>query len=247
MTEFGEFSARSPGDPGTYATYIENDPFRRGLHYPAVMAELGDLTDKRVVDLGTGDGQLPRLLAAQAGASVVGFDHNPQMIGEATAHPDTARLAVKFIVATPQSFTDDGSFDAATSVMVLNYATGPDDLAGFFRCAHPLLRDGGKFVSIVLRPAFRAYDVDFIIRRFFKLDGNQVRMEFCEGGSRRMGGVTHQYAAEAFEHAARAGGLASTEWRDLFAAPQALQQMGEGFWQPCHIHQPYTMLIARKR
>jgi SAM-dependent methyltransferase len=81
MTDFGRFSAASAGSPEEYETYIQRDPYRMGLHYPAVMEQVGDLR-KRILDVGTGDGLFPRLLA-KLGASVVGYDHNPEMIRSA--------------------------------------------------------------------------------------------------------------------------------------------------------------------
>jgi len=55
MTDFGQIK--------NYAGYIKEDPFRRGLHFPAVEQILGDLSKKRILDIGCGDGLFPRLLA----------------------------------------------------------------------------------------------------------------------------------------------------------------------------------------
>src|SRR5215831_2228676 len=86
--------------------YVREDPFRIGAHFPAVTAEIGDLDNKRILDMGTGDGQLPRLLATN-GAAAVGYDHNPRMIRQALAHADNRHLDVKFVEATPRGFHDD--------------------------------------------------------------------------------------------------------------------------------------------
>jgi 2-polyprenyl-3-methyl-5-hydroxy-6-metoxy-1,4-benzoquinol methylase len=250
VTDFGAFSDKSTGSTDVYKAYIEKDPHRRGLHYPAVISELGALRNKRILDIGTGDAQLPRLLAS-SGASVVGYDHNPNMIRQGLEHPDTGALGIKLVEAKPQTFHDSGQFDAVTSVMVLNYATDLDDLTAFFRCAHRHLIAGGRFISIVLNPHFAAFAADFFIRRFTKLDkGNLVRVEFLNEMSHRVEqkAEAHQYTAREFEHAAVEGGTVPERepWKRLRADPQALAAKGEHFWHPCHQHEPFVMFLARK-
>jgi len=247
MSDFGTFSDRSTGSPGGYRSYIERDPYRRGLHYPAVMAEIGDLAGKRIVDVGTGDGQLPRLLA-QEGATVLGYDHNPRMIEEALGHADNQTLAVEFAEARAQNFVHERRFDAATSVMVLNYARDVDDLAAFFLSTRQHLVAGSRFVSIVLNPAFEAFGADFIVRRFSRLAGNAVRIEFLDESSceLKQQALAHQFRPGEFERAAVAGGMRPEGWKKLFASPHALTVKGERFWRACHQHQPYAMFIASK-
>ena len=239
MTDFGQIK--------NYAGYIKEDPFRRGLHFPAVEEALGDLNKRHILDVGCGDGLFPRLLA-ERGASVVGYDRAPEKIAEARAHEDARRLDVKFVVATPYTFSHDGMFDAATSVMVIQYAASLEELAAFFRSASRHLVSGGRFVSIVLNPAFSAFETDFFIRRFAKLHGNKLRSEFLDRASGRveMTVETHQYTNEEYEHAAVDGGMKPEAWKKLFATPDAVEQMGASFWQPCHEHQPFVLFVARK-
>jgi toxoflavin synthase len=239
VTDFGQMK--------NYANYIKGDPFRRGLHFPAVEEVLGDLNNKRILDIGCGDGLFPRLLA-ERGASVVGYDKAPEKITEAQAHEDARQLDATFVVATPYTFLHDGTFDAATSVMVLQFATSPEELAAFFRSVARHLGSGGRFISVVLNPLFSAFGQDFVVRRFTKLDRNKVRSEFLDRTSGRveMAVEAHQYTREQYERAAVAGGMRPEAWKKLFATPDAVQQMGASFWQPCHEHQPFALFVAQK-
>jgi 2-polyprenyl-3-methyl-5-hydroxy-6-metoxy-1,4-benzoquinol methylase len=239
MTDFGQLK--------NYASYVNADPFRRALHFPAVEAALGDVKGKRILDVGCGDGLFPRLLA-QGGASVVGYDMAAAKIADAQAHADAARLDVAYVAATPHTFSHDGAFDAATSVMVLHYATSPEELAAFFRSASRHLKPGGRFISIVISPSFAAFGQDFVVRRFTRLDGNKVLTEFLNPSSGRveMAAEIYQYSRDEYEKAARSGGMKPEEWRQVFATPDAVEHLGAAFWQPCNEHQPFAVFVTRK-
>ena len=239
MTDFDQMT--------NYANYVKDDPFRRGLHFPAVEEALGDLNRKRILDIGCGDGLFPRLLA-ERGASVVAYDRAPQRIAEARAGGDAPGVDATFVVATPQTFLHDGTFDAATSVMVLQLATSPEELAAFFHSASRHLEPGGRFIAIFLNPLFSAFGLDFAIRRWTKLEGNKVKTEFLDRTSGRveMTAEAHLYTSEEYEQAAICGGMKPAGWRKLFATPDAVQQMGASFWHPAHEHQPFALFVAQK-
>ncbi|MBI1204758.1 MAG: methyltransferase domain-containing protein [Rhodopseudomonas sp.] len=237
MTDFGKIKA--------YAPYIEKDPFRLWVHYSTVVAVIGDLR-RRILDVGTGDGLFPRLLAT-VGASVVGYDKSAEKIAEAQSHPDAAGLDVQYRTATPQSFTVAAPFDVAVSIMVLPYASDPDDLNGFFIHTAQCLRPGGKFVSIVLNPRFSAFEEDLAVRRVNRLPDNRVRMNFLneETGDVTMKAEMNQFNREQYEYAAKAAGM-TFGWSEVFATFEAQLKKGKAFWQPCHDAQPYSLFTAQK-
>jgi 2-polyprenyl-3-methyl-5-hydroxy-6-metoxy-1,4-benzoquinol methylase len=244
MLQLKEKSISDFGKIPQYASYVARDPFRHGLLFPAIVNELGGL-QKRILDVGTGDGLFPRLMARE-GAVVVGYDRAAEKIAEAKAHADAQGLKVEYLIATPQTFAADGLFDAATSVMVLPYASDVDDLQAFFRNTKRHLVVGGKFVSTVINPLFSAFEKNLIVRRFKKLDGNLTQAEFLneETGAVEMETIAHQYSKEDFESAAAQEGM-TCEWKKLFAEPEAVKQKGEEFWRPCHETQPYALLVAQ--
>ena len=238
MTDFGKFPQ--------YSSYMAKDPVKHGLQLPAVMHELGSLK-KRILDVGTGDGLFPRLMARK-GARVVGYDIAAEKIAEARAHKDARERNVQYVVAGPQTFTNRGVFDAATSVMALPYATDYDELRAFFRNTSMHLAPKGKFVSIVLNPCFAAFGESLTVRRAQKLDGNRVQMEFLNeiSGAVAMSAMMRQYTKEEYETAAAQVGM-GFEWRNLFASPEAIALKGEDFWKRWHETQLYVLLIAQKR
>jgi 2-polyprenyl-3-methyl-5-hydroxy-6-metoxy-1,4-benzoquinol methylase len=229
-----------------YSSYIATDPFRHGLQFPAIMNELGGLK-KRILDVGTGDGFFPRLMARE-GAAVVGYDTAAEKIAEARAHEAAQELNVEYVVASPQTFGGHGMFDAATSVMVLPYASDLDDLKAFFHNTREQLVDGGKFISSVLNPSFSAFGENLVVRRVKKLVGNLVQMEFLNeaSGAVEMNPIMHQYTKDEYEDAITQEGM-TFAWNALLPALEALKQKGAMFWRPCLETQLYALLIAQKR
>jgi toxoflavin synthase len=238
MTDFGKIPE--------YGQYVATDEYRSGLHYPAVIKELGALRGKRILDIGTGNSSFPHLLAKK-GASVVGYDKSPKQIELARACGQSP--CIEYVVATPQAFFDRRQFDSATSIMVLPYAENIAELGTFFQSAKQHLVPGGKFVSVTLNPRFSKFETDFFIRRMTKLEGNWVMMEFLK----RTGDpglqeplFKRQYTESEYEHAAAVSGM-SIAWKPMAATPQALAEEGEEFWRPLHEAQPYVLLIAQGR
>lgn len=149
--------------------------------------------------------------------------------------------------ATQYTFSHDAAFGVATSVMVLPYAASIEELTAFFHSASLHLVAGGRFISVVLNPSFSAFATDFFVRRITKLEGNYVRMEFLDlsSGNVEMTMEKRQYTHEEYERAATEGGMKPESWKKLFATQDAVEQMGDSFWQPCHECQPYALFIAQ--
>lgn len=106
----------------------------------------------RILDVACGQGILCRRLA-DLGARVVGVDASPSLIERAKKIGNSARC--EYTVADARRLADlnMGTFDAAACVMaIMNIEpTGP-----VFAGVAKLLNPGGRFVIVMLHPAFRS-------------------------------------------------------------------------------------------
>jgi len=122
---------------------------------PRVLAALGDLKDRRVLDLGCGEGYVARMLLESGADFVHGFDISAEMVQLARgAITDESRPRLRFEVRNLSSGLDlpAASFDDAVAVFLFNYLTlqqTSEVLANVTR----LVRPGGRFVFTVPHPA----------------------------------------------------------------------------------------------
>jgi trans-aconitate methyltransferase len=99
---------------------------------------LSSAPGERILDLGCGDGQLTKHIAA-TGSNVIGLDSSPQMIAAAQA------LGIEAIIGNAEELAfETGSFDAVFSNAALHWVRDHDAmLSGVGR----ILKSGGRFVA----------------------------------------------------------------------------------------------------
>ncbi len=120
----------------------------------AAAAQAAEPAGKRILDLGSGTGDLARELARQGAALVVGADLTPEMLQSAVRLRAMRRLA-----ADPHAWVAadghrlpfaDASFDAVTNGFLLRNLT---DRPAAFREMARVLRPGGRVVCLDMTPA----------------------------------------------------------------------------------------------
>ncbi len=109
----------------------------------------------RVLDIGTGEGQVARALRA-AGADVIGIDPISAMIHEASERDPAMAVAQAGGGALPFS---DASFDKAVACLVFEHIDDVDDaIADVAR----VLRPGGTFLFLLNHPLLQTPDSGWI-------------------------------------------------------------------------------------
>jgi SAM-dependent methyltransferase len=147
-----EGSGGAGGDAGSWEASARwwQDEFTGGadVEYteqilPLVEARLAGA--RRVLDVGTGEGQVARLLAA-GGSRVVGVDPTVAQITEARRRAGGPAYARAAAAALPFA---DGSFDGVLACLVFEHI---DDLEGAVAEVARVLRPGGRFLLLANHP-----------------------------------------------------------------------------------------------
>jgi SAM-dependent methyltransferase len=142
--ELAEWYDAKQGDTG--------DLWHRELIDPPLIALVGDVRGKRLLDLACGNGYLARRFARE-GAVVVGVDASSPIVERAAARERTERLGIVYLVRDAGSMPNlsEASFDVVLCNMAL---MDMPDVTGPFREVARLLVPGGRFVASLCHPCF---------------------------------------------------------------------------------------------
>ena len=231
-----------------YSSFVDIDPIRNFLHYPAVINLLGNIDGKNILDIGCGDGFFDRKLAKEFGAIVVGYDKAPDLIKIAKDLEKENYLGVEYFVDDPLSFKGAKVFDDSLSVMVLPYSPDKDYLINFFTSAHQNMKEGGRFISVIFNPLFTAFDKN-IANRIFKLKDGKVEVNFMNPkreGEIKFKALLNQYLVEDYEAVAKESGFQKISWSKLYPTKEGIELCGIDFWRECEDKQPYIVLVVEK-
>jgi SAM-dependent methyltransferase len=135
-----------------WAAQAPLNDYRNIFLMPQTFALLGDVTGKKTLDLGCGEGGYSRRLAQQ-GARVMGIDGSPTLIEFARQRAAQEQVAVTHETRNANRLDGlaDGSFDLALAAMSL---MDVEDYGGAVREIHRVLRPGGELLMSVTHPCF---------------------------------------------------------------------------------------------
>jgi 2-polyprenyl-3-methyl-5-hydroxy-6-metoxy-1,4-benzoquinol methylase len=158
-----------------------NDIVRDAFMLPAFLKNIPTIIGKKVLDVGCGDGNIPRLLA-QEGAYVTGVDFSTNMIESAKRMSDHCNIDYLTCSATELSgFFSENQFDLVISFMVL---CSVKDISSFFRQAHKVLNDDGELYFLTAHPCFRQRKTNYVencgilITDYFNKKENRIKWDF---------------------------------------------------------------------
>ncbi|MBS0192240.1 MAG: pseudouridine synthase [Phycisphaerales bacterium] len=133
----------------------KSDHFERVI-IPGALRLTGPREGQRILDVACGQGAFCRVLAGQ-GARVTGIDISPRLIEAARRGAgrdgDRSRFEVVDARELEHAVLSGGAFDCVTCLMAL---MNIEPLAPVFHGIRSKLAPGGKFVCVILHPAFRA-------------------------------------------------------------------------------------------
>ncbi len=129
----------------------DGDFYRKHVINPAIFSLLGDIKGKTILDAGSGQGYLSRLLAKQ-GAIVTSLEPAEGLIAYAIERERTEKLGITHIKADLSTWNEKPSnFDIVVSNMV--FMDIPDWKSAIENCVTSL-KKGGIFVFSISHPCF---------------------------------------------------------------------------------------------
>ncbi len=127
----------------------DRDPVREVLVYPLIFAQIPDLSDAFVVDLGCGNGGLLHRILDRSFARAIGFDISTDFLAKAQQLVSDARVSFVQADITKRLPVENSEVDCILSVFVLNEIRQLDQL---FRECSRILKPSGAAHFIVTHP-----------------------------------------------------------------------------------------------
>lgn len=135
-----------------YATQVRSGSLNSFLHHLAscLLEMAGDVSGKRVLDAGCGEGHVARLFARH-GAEVVAVDISPKLLHLARTFEEQDQLAIEYVEADLACGLPSrrGSFDLATANMVLEDC---EDHVGVLAAIADALEPDGRLLLSLNNP-----------------------------------------------------------------------------------------------
>ena len=133
----------------------EGDTSKKNLLNPAIFELLGEIRNKKILEVGMGGGYLSRLMAKK-GAKVTGLEPSKSMFQYAVDKEEQDQLGIEYINQDLSLMTQfNNEFDAVVSNMV--FLDIPDWKSAMKNCIQAL-KPGGKFVFSLWHPCFFSND-----------------------------------------------------------------------------------------
>ncbi len=227
-------------------------PLARYGEVPSVLALVGDVTGRSVLDLACGTGFYSREFKRRGAADVLGIDISGEMVAVARRFEGAEPLGVRYEVGDVAELPPlDGRFDVGVAVQLLSYAPDIAAMERMCRNIHGSIKPGGEFFLLNQSPDFR-FDGPSIDKYGFR---SELTGEEAETGplarltahlpDHPVSFVTPRPRREVYENALTAAGFKDLEWVPLLISDAGFKEYGEDFWADLFVNPPLELLRCR--
>lgn len=129
----------APGYNLAAADYDKKEKYLDSFEKETLLSVLGDIRNKRILDVGAGTGRLS-LRLAEKGADVIALDISDRMLAELERKN---KKIITVVGDAEQLPFEDNFFDAVTAAFLIIHLKDP---VRFFDEVYRVLKDGGRFI-----------------------------------------------------------------------------------------------------
>ncbi len=127
-------------------------PWRSRVETYSFLNLVGDVKEKKVLDVACGEGHFTRMLRNAGAAEVVGIDISERMIELAREQEARRPLGIEYRVEDARIALGQTDFDLVVSAWLLVYARSRAELVEMCRGLASRLSAGGRLVTIINNP-----------------------------------------------------------------------------------------------
>ena len=226
--------------------------FRHFIERYTLLALLGDLRDRTVLDLACGEGVYARQFRRVGAAQVTGVDVSPAMVALAEAQERAEPIGCRYVCADAAAFSPAAPVDVVTAIYLLNYARTAEEVERFGRACFRALRPGGQLVGFndnVRNPprkgdvSLAKYGLERTCERHPPREGDAIRYRITNHDDRTFEFENYYLKPATCEAAMRAAGFDDFHWVDAMLEPT---ERNDPFWDDFMAQAPLTAFRATR-
>ncbi len=209
---------------------------KQHITLPLFRKIIGNCRQKRVADLGCGDGFFTRIIAKEKPSSLVGMDLASKLIEKAIQKEQQEQNGIFYRCQDIRSLNKKECFDLITAIYLLNFAETKEDLLLMLKSIHNVLTKNGKFSAIIPHPKIKP-TAGFALGR--KITSTSGKTDFEDGDivlyeieseKENINIKYHYWSKQTYEDCLREAGFSKIEWEEPTISPEAIASFGEEYW-----------------
>lgn len=226
-------------------------PSRKLILEPSIIKNLGDITDKRVLDLACGEGYSSRLCIELGAKEVIGIDISAKEIEMANkiGNPEH-KGQIKYIVGNAAGELPNlGNFDVVTAVMLLQYCSSQEMIKNILQNVRSCLSPSDSFfLTSMPNPDimndYEGYGVK--LKREKKDEGSLVKVTLSdfETGKILCSFSNYFWSKETYDRIFKEEGF-DLQWNNASVSPEGIKKYGKEFWKKFEEKPTYKILKAK--
>ncbi|MFI8961027.1 class I SAM-dependent methyltransferase [Streptomyces sp. NPDC053493] len=226
-------------------------PVVRYGEVPSVLALVGDVRGKSVLDMASGTGFYSREFMRRGAKDVLGIDISAEMVAVARQLEEREPLGVRYEVGDAAGLRPlEERFDLALAVQLLNYAEDVAAMERMCRNIHRSLKPGAELFLFNQSPDYD-FDGPSLAKYGFL---TELTGEEAEAGPRvrttalldpPVSIVATRPRREVYENALRAAGFGDITWVPLEVSEAGIREFGADYWADLLANPPLELLRCR--
>ena len=197
---------------------------------PSLIKYLGDLSEKRVLDIGCGTGNSSRLTLSCGAREVIAIDISEKEI--VTAREIDKGKMISYFVGNAISdyLVDLGKFDLVTAILSVHYCTESATLKKLFSNVQKVLKPSGEFLAVVVPFAeYDGYGVKISSPTGQEGEPSNVSLSDFKG-NKFLDFDDIYWSEKTYQEILEKIGF-SVEWLPCIVSEEGIQKYGKDFWQ----------------
>ena len=231
---------------------LQNLPIVLYVETYSYLKIIGDLTGKKVLDLGCGDGLYTRKFKEKGAKKVIGIDISSAMIQLAQEAENKDPLGIEYLLKDVTSLDKLDEFDLVTASYLFNHAASCQELLLMCQTIAKNLKSSGRFLglnnNIFISPLNyeKSEKYGFLNSIEGELEeGSLIKVTFQVPNSNETFSVNDYYfSQDTYEWAFREAGLKNLQFSYPEVSQEGIKDLGKEFWEDMLNYPPIIIMQA---